>query len=328
MSKPIKQRGSISVVIPAYGHAAYIGQTLESLLQQTRPADQILVINDGSPDDTAGAVHPYLDKITYIEQENRGLVQTLNRGLALCSGDYVCTIGSDDWLAPHALEATGAILDRYPEVGLVHGGVTIVDTAGRPHPELAPQPYPKGLYRDVSTLFRHNYIVPPAALCRRAALNDAGPFLDHPYTQDWAMWLSIPLHGWALYGLDEKVAFYRRHGNKLSDAKNFPAAHADERRMLSAMAQRYLDKLAAQGKGPIDGDRRRLLRMLGWRSLARGDRRTARRAFGRVVIAALDVPSVPGLVFAFLPSRVYADMRQVYLRFPAVNKVGRRVVRH
>ena len=142
------------------------------------------------------------------------------------------------------------------------------------------------------------------------------------------MWLSIPLHGWALYGLDERVAFYRRHGNNLSDAKNFPAAHADERRMLSAMAQRYLDNLAASGKGPLDGEGRRLLRMLGWRSLARGDRPTARRAFGRVVIAALDVQSVPGLVFAFLPSRVYAAMRHVYLRFPAVNKVGRRVVRH
>ena len=52
-----------------------------------------------------------------------------------------------------------------------------------------------------------------------------------PYTQDWAMWLSIPLHGWALYGLDKDVAFYRRHGSNLSDAKNFPAARADERRI-------------------------------------------------------------------------------------------------
>jgi glycosyltransferase involved in cell wall biosynthesis len=328
MSEPIKQRGSISVMIPAYGHAAYIGQTLESILRQTRPADQILVINDGSPDDTAGAVRPYLDKITYIEQENQGLVQTLNRGLALCSGDYVCMIASDDWLAPHALETTGAILDRYPEVGLVHGGVTMVDGTGTPHPELAPPPYPRGLYRDVSTLFRHNYIIPPATLCRRAALNDAGPFRDHPYTQDWAMWLSIPLHGWALYGLDDVVAFYRRHGNNLSDAKNFPAAHADERHMLSAMAQQYLDRLAAEGKGALDGDARRFLRMLGWRSLARGDRRTARRAFAWVITGALDVQSVPGLLLALLPSRVYADMRQVYLRLPVVNKVGRRVVRN
>jgi glycosyltransferase involved in cell wall biosynthesis len=328
MSEQGRRRGSISVVIPAYGHAAYIGQTVESLLRQTRPAAQIIVINDGSPDDTAGAVRPYLDQITYIEQENRGLVQTLNRGLALCAGDYVCTIGSDDWMAPNALESLAAILDQYPEVGLVHGGVTIVDAAGHAHPEVAPPPYPRGLYHDVSTLFRHNYIIPPATLCRRAALLDAGPFLDHPYTQDWAMWLRIALHGWAFYGLDQAVAFYRRHGENLSDAKNFPAAHADERRMLSAVAQEYLDRLAAQGQGALDGDGRRLVRMLGWRSLARGDRRTARRAFAWVIRAALDVKSVPGLLLALLPSRVYAELRRVYLRFPVVNRVSRRVVRH
>ena len=69
--------------------------------------------------------------------------------------------------------------------------------------------------------------------------------------------------------------------------------------------------------------------MRGWRSLARGDRRTARRAFGRVVVAALDVYSrCPAWCSRSFPAGFMPRMRQVYLRFPVVNKAGRRVVRH
>ena len=100
MQRPVAP--TISVVIPAYGHAHFIRQTLESVLGQTRPPSEVIVINDGSPDDTRGAVRPFMDRITYLEQENQGMVRTMNRARDLATGDYNFGVASDDWLEPDA----------------------------------------------------------------------------------------------------------------------------------------------------------------------------------------------------------------------------------
>ncbi|HZT95212.1 MAG TPA: glycosyltransferase family A protein, partial [Chloroflexota bacterium] len=101
----------ISVIVPAYNHERFIVRTLESLTLQTRPADEIIVVNDGSPDDTETAVAPFLNDIDYIRQPNRGVAAALNRGLERATGDYFLFLASDDYLAPHALEVLATTLD-------------------------------------------------------------------------------------------------------------------------------------------------------------------------------------------------------------------------
>jgi len=189
------RHGTVSVLIPSYNHAPYIRQCLDSILGQTRPADEIIVLDDGSSDDTATVIRPYLDRITFIEQENRGLIRTLNRGVPLCTGDYILMFASDDWLAPDAIAAMAAILDDHPDVGTVHAGVTIVDERGCPQAHLTEKlsPYPVGKHRDTAGLILRNYINGQANLSRREAFAGAGPYLDHPFCQDWQMWLTIAL---------------------------------------------------------------------------------------------------------------------------------------
>jgi glycosyl transferase family 2 len=321
MSEQTYRQGSISVLIPTYGHAMYIGQTLDSILSQTRPAHEIIVINDGSPDDTGAAVRPYLDRIRYIEQENRGLVETLNRGIGLCRGDYIWILGSDDWLAPDALETLAAVLDRHPDVGLVHGGITVVDAQGRPHPDLRWVPYPAGRHRDIARLFTVNYIAAPAVLCRAAALRAIGPVPNYKFCQDWAMWFQLAYQGWFMYGVARPVAFYRRHGNNLTDPQHATQARQEEVQMRRAMAPLFVEPLLRGRRiGPPD---RHLLRLLGWFSLAHRDRAVARRAFRHLLITRPDFKSATGLALAYVPGPVYANLKKARNRWRRLHGPGR-----
>lgn len=303
--------GTISVLIPSYGHARYIQQTLESLLQQTRPPLEIIVVNDGSPDDTASAVQSYLDRITYVEQSNQGLVKTLNRGIALCRGDYILVIASDDWLAPNALELLGVALDKYPDVGLVHSAITVVDMDGQTYPNAKVATSLSGKHREVAKLITANYISAPTALVRKTALVEAGPFENFTYSQDWAMWLAIVLRGWGMYGVAEPVAFYRRHPNNLTRPETQLHALEDNLAMLTSTQQRFCEQLLPEHKRAFAAGRQRILRVLAWYCLENGMREASRSWFQALSKEHIDANLILGYALAILPSFLYHSMRRV-----------------
>ena len=86
---------TVSVIVPTFNRARYLPECLESLLAQTFPPTQIVVVNDGSTDDTASAVKPYLDRIEYIEKENGGKSSALNLVLPNIRNDYVWIFDDD-----------------------------------------------------------------------------------------------------------------------------------------------------------------------------------------------------------------------------------------
>lgn len=303
--------GTISVFIPSYGHAHYIAQTLDSLLGQTRPPMEIIVINDGSPDDTASAVLPYLDRIVYAEQPNCGLVETLNRGLARCQGDYVLVIASDDWLAPNALELLGAALDMHPEVGLAHGAIAIVDMNGQVYTNHKTATLLPGRHHEVTKLITANYIAAPTALVRRQALDDAGPYQNFTYSQDWAMWLAIALTGWDFYGVADIVAYYRRHPNNLTRPETLLRALEDNLAMLASIERRFSDTLMLEHIQAFASGRQRILRVLAWHCLENDMRKASRGWFQTLFKERIDGNAVLGYILATFPPFLYYSMRRV-----------------
>lgn len=301
-------RGTISIVIPSYGHEKYIAQTLDSLLAQTRQPLEIIVLNDGSPDDTSSAVQPYLNKITYIEQHNHGLMYTLNRGIALCRGDYILVIASDDWLEPAALELLGAALDEHPDIGLAYGGITPVDMTGKPFRDLAMASSPTGKHRELARLITANYIAAPTVLVRRAALENAGPFLDFTYSQDWAMWLAIALQGWSLYGVETAVACYRRHPNNLTRPETLVRALEDNLAMLEATRQRFVNTLTPEYTRAFAAGKQRILRALGWHSLEHGMSDASRKWFYLLSKERVDNNMLMGYMLSTLPKPFYKSV--------------------
>jgi len=109
----------VSVIICAYNAAAFIAETLESLLAQTWPPVEILVVDDGSTDATPAIVQSFAPRVRYLYQVNAGSSAARNTGIAASCGDLLCFFDADDLMPPDRLEAQISFLQRHPEVGLV-----------------------------------------------------------------------------------------------------------------------------------------------------------------------------------------------------------------
>jgi len=123
---------NVSVVVPAYNLARYLGRAIDSALAQDWPAEalEVIVVDDGSTDETPRVLAAYGDRIRAVRQDNGGLVRAVDRGLAEVTGDYVALLDADDEWPADRLSRHVAHLEAHPEVGLVHGDMTIVDADG------------------------------------------------------------------------------------------------------------------------------------------------------------------------------------------------------
>jgi glycosyltransferase involved in cell wall biosynthesis len=126
--------GTVTVCIPVYNMAQYIGQALDSVLAQTRPPDQIIVLDDASTDDLEKALEPYAEHITgFIKFEsNMGVRHALNAMIARCETDFFVSLAADDTLAPSFLEKTLARFREDPWLEFVASQTDFMDAAGKP----------------------------------------------------------------------------------------------------------------------------------------------------------------------------------------------------
>lgn len=103
---------TISVVIPNYNRAHLVGETLENMLRQTRPPDELIVVDDGSTDDSAGVINSFGDRVRLLRQLNSGPAVARNRGFDLATGDFVQFFDSDDLCTLNKLEVQAGALTR------------------------------------------------------------------------------------------------------------------------------------------------------------------------------------------------------------------------
>jgi glycosyltransferase involved in cell wall biosynthesis len=112
---------AITVLIPAYRAAHTIARALDSIFAQSRPPDEVLVVDDGSPDDVASAVRPYGERVTLLHKPNGGAASARNLGIDHTNGDFVAFLDADDYWEPRKLERQLAIFAAHPEIGLTCG---------------------------------------------------------------------------------------------------------------------------------------------------------------------------------------------------------------
>jgi len=120
-----------SVVIPTYNHGRFVEEAVESVLSQTRPPMETIVVDDGSTDDTAARLARFASRVEVIRQPNAGVSAARNRGAANATGDLVAFLDADDAWLPIKLERQLAHMEADEGLGLVHCGITEVDVAGR-----------------------------------------------------------------------------------------------------------------------------------------------------------------------------------------------------
>jgi len=120
----------VSVVIPTYNRASMVGDAIESALAQTHPIREVIVVDDGSTDDTERVVRAFGAPVRYLRQENRGVGAARNAAMASARGGALAFLDSDDLWYPFKVEAQVAVLEALPEVGLVHSEFDILKDDG------------------------------------------------------------------------------------------------------------------------------------------------------------------------------------------------------
>lgn len=206
----------VSIVIPMHNAAAFVRETLDSVLAQTFTDWDLTIVDDGSTDGSARIVAGLTDaRIRLITQSNAGVSAARNRGLSATAGEYVAFLDADDVWLPRNLELKVRWLDEHPEHGLVHAAVEIIDAASRPSGErLVGQ---QGWVLDDLLSWTGDPIpdLPGNALIRRSVLQQVGAFdpaLSTAADQD----LKFRIAACCPVGrLPEPLVRYRVHGQNM-----------------------------------------------------------------------------------------------------------------
>lgn len=199
-----------SIVIPTYNHAAYVGEAIDCALRQTIPCE-VLVVDDGSTDDTARVLDRYRDRVRIFETPHRGPSSARNLGIDRAAGDYLMFLDADDLIAPTKIADQIAAFD--PEIGWVLCDVQI-DDARKGTSRTASSQYgyaEKDLGGWIQPLLRDGNFIPiMAPLIRRSVLSDAVRFRDDRVPEDWHFWHELA--GLARVRYLPKVLATYRHG--------------------------------------------------------------------------------------------------------------------
>ncbi|MGF1498538.1 MAG: glycosyltransferase family 2 protein [Elainellaceae cyanobacterium] len=200
----------VSVIIPAYRCDRYIAQAVDSVLHQTYPATEVIVVDDGSPDNTAQVLAPYGDRIRYVKQKNQGVAIARNHGIQLARGELVAFLDADDYFLPHKLADQVAVFSAQPDLGLVHSGWRRVSSAGEPLMEVTPWKTVPTL--DLEHWLRWKPVLPSAMMFQRSWLERAAGFDPRfPPAEDTDLVLRLAAMGCRAAWLKQVTVCYRQH---------------------------------------------------------------------------------------------------------------------
>lgn len=219
---------SVSAVIPAFNAGRWIGGAIESVLRQTRPPEEVVVVDDGSTDDTHAVVASFGSAVRYVRQSNAGVSAARNLGVAKSSGDMIAFLDADDEWLPRKLEVQVARLGSEPDALAAFMSMVRVDVASGRKTTLS-YVLPNDL---VAQLVLHSCVVgaPSSVLIRRTALDAVGGFdPDLSQCADLDMWIRLAAAGPVIV-VEEPHVLYRWHEGNMSRSASL--LEADTLRVL------------------------------------------------------------------------------------------------
>jgi GT2 family glycosyltransferase len=228
----MKTQPTVSVVIPCYNGAKYLRETLESALNQTHPPLEVIVVDDGSTDDSAAIAESFGPPVRLIRQENQGESVARNRGIAEARGSHILFLDADDLLHSEALERLSAAIDGIENAVALMGTRYFTDDPAVPYRVRIPESsefFPAIVRGNIGSV--HCWLTP------RALLRQIGGFRNTMrYFEDWDLWCQVGLSGARLMPVPFAGAYYRRYPSSQSHS----ARAADRCRGHAAIMERLI----------------------------------------------------------------------------------------
>lgn len=270
---------TVSVVIAAYNAARWTAETLGSVLAQTFRNFEVIVVDDGSTDQTPEVVAGYKDRIRYLRKENAGAASARNVGIRAARGSYIAFVDADDLWLPEKLQLQMDLFSRHPDLAWVYSDAIVFDEESVQ--EVFRTSDVTKLYAGdiLRPLLLFNFIASPTPVIRRDVFDTVGYFDESPGLQsgeDWNMWLRIAAK-YRVEFVDRPLARYRRHRAGKSGSGDLKYtfrsrytivenAVARDPQRLSDLREQALARVCIGMVGPM---------------VSRGDRRGARLMLGR-----------------------------------------------
>lgn len=224
-----KQKPLVSIITPSYNQAAYISQTLTSVLEQSYQNIESIVMDGGSTDGTIRILRLFGPRCHWVSQHDGGQSAAINAGLAKCSGDIIAYLNSDDYYLPGTLKTIVRLFEQHPEKNWIVGDCLIVDENGH---EI------HSMIRRFKKLIRAHYrpwmlgvinpIPQPAVFLRASAIEAVGVFSESlQYTMDYDYWVRFQARWGTPLFSPKPLAAFRIHAHS-KGTQNYEKQFAEE----------------------------------------------------------------------------------------------------
>lgn len=232
----------VSIIVPVYNGERYLRESIDSIISQTYPMTEVLVMDDASTDGTPDIVKSYGNQIIYYRQpENRGIYGNMNDGIEKASGEYIAFYHADDIYHPSIVEREVGFLQHYPEAGAVFCQAVFIDSDGREFGRFKVQPELRGgrpidycMIFNALLCYKNRILICPTSMVPTRVYKDVGLYHDREFlnSSDFEMWLRIarkyPI------GILEEFLIQYRHGHN-SSSKRYHHLRTDQERYFYIM---------------------------------------------------------------------------------------------
>jgi len=327
---------TVSVIIPTYNCAPYVAAAVESALSQTYRPIEVIVVDDGSTDDTTAVLRGYAGRIAALSRPNAGAAAARNAGVRHAKGEFLAFLDADDLWMPRKLERQMPLFTEYPEVGLAFTDGSTFDASGEIKPSalkgMAPyfdrvRPWLQAGDRDgvvvrpaYPDLLFGNFVLPAGVVVRRTCLEAVGGFDEGlAVCEDYDLWLRMAQRSpFAL--VNEVLIRVRNRPESLGG----PRATRGQRFFETEwrVRERYLPAAGPQVQRALRRAKSDAFLRNGWRELDAGHLGPARTAFWRSLRSARQRDALLYLMATLLPGWAIRRLRKAGEARPAVSGNG------
>jgi glycosyltransferase involved in cell wall biosynthesis len=240
----------VSCIIPSYNRPHYVCEAVDSALAQTYEALEVIVVDDGSTDNTLEVLKKYGDKIKVLDQPNAGTAAARNTGVAASSGKYLAWLDSDDSWLPQKISAQVEAAERHPEAAVVYTLCQQFDENGEPPPPAGPIAIPvETVQKDIlNMLIVESQVMPSSCLIRRDNYLSVGGYdPEYRFSEDWELDFRLALR-YQYVSINAPLTRYRVHPASKSNDR---APHAFGRLKLREKIEASCLAMLAENPDPI-----------------------------------------------------------------------------